>query len=49
MTVLSGCAVLFMNDNLKVRVSGARVVTPSENVAVPESGLCHFQNIEVQL
>jgi len=44
-----GCAVLFMNYNPKAPVSGARVVTPSGEVAVPEFGLYHFQNINVQL
>ena len=44
-----GCAVLFMNYNPREPVSGARVVTPSGEVAVPEFGLYHFQNINVQL
>ncbi len=40
-----GCAVLFMNYNPKESVSGARVVTPSGGVSVPEFGLYHFQNV----
>ena len=44
-----GCAVLFMNYNPKESVSGARVVTPSGSVSVPEFGLYRFQNVDVQL
>ena len=44
-----GCAVLFMNYNPKEPVSGARVVTSSGDVVVPEFGLYRFQNVDVQL